>query len=274
MVFQGNCAPLVNDEQLLQAFWNQLQEKLVNELEIPSHLVKADKFACQPLRITFTYISIPISDFKQLCTSLEAIVSDIHINVTIFGRLEYYQAVKLNTKSTITSDKPPSSGAVGLEELDLIVLIGAGSFCLVLILVGLVICIREYYHRKRTRTFEFANMYQAEDFTLTKIPRPAVTYTEKGVDINTNGHNGHSNGDTHDTEKETLMDTIQLRVNSNENGLMVGITGTLERHSAPAHLSPSPSPPGSEHLQLVPREEEPLQSQDNPIYFIDDEHSD
>lgn len=264
MVFQGNCVPLVTNKLLLKTFWNQLQEKLVNE----SYLVKADNIACEPLRITFTYVSIPQSYFKQLCTSLEAKLSDIHINITISGQLEYYRAVKLNMESTITADKTPPPGAAGLEELDLIVLIAAGSFCLVLILVGLVICIREYYHRKRTRTFEFANMYQAEDFTLTKIPRPAVTYTEKGVDINTNGH---SNGDAHEIEKETLMESIQLRVNSNENGLMVGITGTLERQSTVSN--PSPSPPGSEHLQLVPREEEPLQSQDNPIYFIDDDHS-
>lgn len=264
MVFQGNCVPLVTNKLLLKTFWNQLQEKLVNE----SYLVKADNIACEPLRITFTYVSIPQSYFKQLCTSLEAKLSDIHINITISGQLEYYRAVKLNTESTITADKTPPPGAAGLEELDLIVLIAAGSFCLVLILVGLVICIREYYHRKRTRTFEFANMYQAEDFTLTKIPRPAVTYTEKGIDINTNGH---SNGDAHEIEKETLMESIQLRVNSNENGLMVGITGTLERQSTVSN--PSPSPPGSEHLQLVPREEEPLQSQDNPIYFIDDDHS-
>lgn len=264
MVFQGNCVPLVTNKLLLKTFWNQLQEKLVNE----SYLVKADNIACEPLRITFTYVSIPQSYFKQLCTSLEAKLSDIHINITISGQLEYYRAVKLNTESTITADKTPPPGTAGLEELDLIVLIAAGSFCLVLILVGLVICIREYYHRKRTRTFEFANMYQAEDFTLTKIPRPAVTYTEKGVDINTNGH---SNGDAHEIEKETLMESIQLRVNSNENGLMVGITGTLERQSTVSN--PSPSPPGSEHLQLVPREEEPLQSQDNPIYFIDDDHS-
>lgn len=264
MVFQGNCVPLVTNKLLLKTFWNQLQEKLVNE----SYLVKADNIACEPLRITFTYVSIPQSYFKQLCTSLEAKLSDIHINITISGQLEYYRAVKLNMESTITADKTPPPGTAGLEELDLIVLIAAGSFCLVLILVGLVICIREYYHRKRTRTFEFANMYQAEDFTLTKIPRPAVTYTEKGVDINTNGH---SNGDAHEIEKETLMESIQLRVNSNENGLMVGITGTLERQSTVSN--PSPSPPGSEHLQLVPREEEPLQSQDNPIYFIDDDHS-
>lgn len=264
MVFQGNCVPLVTNKLLLKTFWNQLQEKLVNE----SYLVKADNIACEPLRITFTYVSIPQSYFKHLCTSLEAKLSDIHINITISGQLEYYRAVKLNTESTITADKTPPPGTAGLEELDLIVLIAAGSFCLVLILVGLVICIREYYHRKRTRTFEFANMYQAEDFTLTKIPRPAVTYTEKGVDINTNGH---SNGDAHEIEKETLMESIQLRVNSNENGLMVGITGTLERQSTVSN--PSPSPPGSEHLQLVPREEEPLQSQDNPIYFIDDDHS-
>eukprot|EP00105_Crassostrea_gigas_P020395 XP_011439169.1 PREDICTED: uncharacterized protein LOC105336519 isoform X2 [Crassostrea gigas] len=266
MVFQGNCEPLVKDKLLLKAFWNQLQEKLVHK----SYLVKADNIACEPLRITFTYVFIPQSYFKQLCTSLKEIVSDIHINVTISGQLEYYRALKLNTESTITSDKTPPPGAAGLEEIDLIVLIAAGSFCLVLILVGLVICIREYYHRKRTRTFEFANMYQAEDFTLTKIPRPAVTYTEKGADINTNGH---SNGDAHETEKETLMESIQLRVNSNENGLMVGITGTLERQSTVSHTSPSPSPPGSEHLQLVPKEEEPLQSQDNPIYYIDDDHS-
>lgn len=266
MVFQGNCEPLVKDKLLLKAFWNQFQEKLVHK----SYLVKADNIACEPLRITFTYVFIPQSYFKQLCTSLKEIVSDIHINVTISGQLEYYRALKLNTESTITSDKTLPPGAAGLEEIDLIVLIAAGSFCLVLILVGLVICIREYYHRKRTRTFEFANMYQAEDFTLTKIPRPAVTYTEKGADINTNGH---SNGDAHETEKETLMESIQLRVNSNENGLMVGITGTLERQSTVSHPSPSPSPPGSEHLQLVPKEEEPLQSQDNPIYYIDDDHS-
>lgn len=266
MVFQGNCEPLVRDKLLLKAFWNQLQEKLVHK----SYLVKADNIACEPLRITFTYVFIPQSYFKQLCTSLKEIVSDIHINVTISGQLEYYRALKLNTESTITSDKTPPPGAAGLEEIDLIVLIAAGSFCLVLILVGLVICIREYYHRKRTRTFEFANMYQAEDFTLTKIPRPAVTYTEKGADINTNGH---SNGDAHETEKEALMESIQLRVNSNENGLMVGITGTLERQSTVSHPSPSPSPPGSEHVQLVPKEEEPLQSQDNPIYYIDDDHS-
>ncbi|XP_061189100.1 uncharacterized protein LOC133197204 isoform X2 [Saccostrea echinata] len=270
MIFKGNCEPLVQDKILLKTFWDQLQEKIIHRLNYPKISVSASNIACNPLRISFTLYQIPEKNCTLVFSSLKELVSFVDINVTIFGRIEHYKAIQVNMRPSV-KDKGKDKLA-GLEEIDLIVLIAAGAFCFVLISAGLVICIRESYRRKRTRTFELANKYQAEDFTLTKIPRPAVNYTEKGEDIHSNGHN---NGDPTDVERETLMDSLHLRVNSNENGLMVGITGTLERQKAEPDSSPTPSVTDSEHLKvpLVSRKEETLQSQDNPIYYIDDEHN-
>ncbi|XP_062597815.1 mucin-2-like isoform X2 [Saccostrea cucullata] len=269
MIFEGNCEPLVKDKSLLKTFWDQLQEKIIQKLNDPKISVSAANIVCKPLRISFTLYQIPAK--KLIFSSLKELVRYVNINVTVFGQTEHYKAVQVNeAPSVMDKDKDDLDG---FEEIDLIVLITAGAFCLVLVSAGLVICIRESYRRKRTRTFELANKYQAEDFTLTKIPRPAVNYTEKGEDIHSNGHNS---GDQSAAERETLMDSLHLRVNSNENGLMVGITGTLERQKAEPDSSPAPSITDSEHLKvpLVSRQEEPFQSQDNPIYYIDDEHID
>ncbi|XP_048774151.2 mucin-2-like isoform X2 [Ostrea edulis] len=265
MMFQGNCEPLVNDKMLLKAFWKELHEKIIRNLEYKHNSVKAGAIACNPLRISFTVYQIPMKYLKLISSSLKELVGAVNITVNVFGNMEHYQAVKLNMAPTVNADEP---NATGLEEIDLIVIIAAGAFCFVLISAGLIICVREYYTRRRTRTFELAN-YQGEDFTLTRIPRPAVNYTDKNVDTRANGH---SNGDPNDTER--LMDSIHLRVNSNENGLMVGITGTLERQKAELDSSPPTSNAGSEHLQfpLVPKESESLQSQDNPIYYIDEQN--
>ena len=267
MVFEGFCDPLVNDKNVLTAFWQQLREKIVHRVKMKAILIEAKDIYCNPIRISFTSFFIPKKNLNSIANSLESFLSDIHINVTISGQVKHYRAVKLNMAPTGEKDLGGAGKPAGLEEIDLIVLIAAGSFCLVLIIAGLVICIREFYHRKRTRVFELANKYQVEDFTLTKIPRPAVTYSEKGVEVHTNGH-----GDPHDLEGGSLRDSIHLRVNSNENGLVIGITGTQEWQQAAATPSPSSSLPESEHLDLplVPKEGESLQSQDNPIYYIDD----
>lgn len=167
-------------------------------------------------------------------------------------------------------DKILLFGVVGFEEIDFIVFIVVGFFCFVLIFVGLVICICEYYYCKRICIFEFVNMYQVEDFILMKILCFVVIYMEKGVDININGY---SNGDVYEIEKEILMESIQFCVNFNENGLMVGIMGMLERQFIVFYLLFLFLFLGSEYLQFVFKEEELLQSQDNFIYYIDDDYS-
>jgi hypothetical protein len=268
MVLKGNCKLLEKDKMILKAFWDQLREKIIKNLEYKYYLVTPGNFSCNPLRISFTVHHVPMISLKSISTSLEALVGNVNITVTVSGKAENYQLLKLNMAPTVNADEPNDAE---LQEIDLIIIIAAGALCFILISAGLVICVREYYSRRRTRTFELANKYQGEDFTLTKIPRPAINYTEKDVDVQTNDH---VNGDPNDTER--LMDSIHLRVNTNENGLMIGITGTLERQKAELDSSPPTSTAGSEHLQfpLVPKETESLQSQDNPIYYIDDEQMD
>jgi hypothetical protein len=63
------------------------------------------------------------------------------------------------------------------------------------------------------------------DYTLTKMPRPSSSYSENGVRMMSIGNReGPRAALLPIEEQETSVSDIQLRVNSNDDGIIVGVT--------------------------------------------------
>jgi hypothetical protein len=271
--FTGECRSLENKEALTE-IWSSLMNIVGREAGTRGRKVKPINILCEPLRLSFKVYN---ATHKNLTENLQTLVTndDFVITVLVDGYKMEFKAIRIY--SFFENDIESDIFLMGLNEIDIIVIICATTISVILVCAGLIICAREYYLKKRTRSFTLSSFMskgsKSYDYTLTKMPRPNSSYSENGVRMKSIGNReGPRAALLPIEEQETSVSDIQLRVNSNDDGIIVGVTGAgnsnLHEHQS--------SDRSCDHLdqseeRLCPRNDNTVQSVDNPIYYADDE---
>lgn len=271
--FMGECRSLENKEVLTEV-WSSLMHIVGREAGTRGRNVKPINILCEPLRLSFKVYN---TTHKNLTENLQTLVTndDFVITVLVDSYKMEFKAIRIY--SLFENDIESDIFLMGLNEIDIIVIICATTISVILVCAGLIICAREYYLKKRTRSFTLSSFMskgsKSYDYTLTKMPRPNSSYSENGVRMKSIGNQEGPRATLLPIEEqETSVSDIQLRVNSNDDGIIVGVTGTgnsnLHEHQS--------SDRSCDHLdrseeRLCPRNDDTVKSVDNPIYYADDE---
>lgn len=271
--FTGECRSLESKEALTE-IWSSLMNIVGREADTRGRKVKPINILCEPLRLSFKVYN---TTHNNLTENLQTLVTNKEFVITVLvdGYKMEFKAIRIY--SFFENDIESDIFLMGLNEIDIIVIICATTISVILVCAGLIICAREYYLKKRTRSFTLSSFMskgsKAYDYTLTKMPRPNSSYSENGVRMKSIGNReGPRAALLPIEEQETSVSDIQLRVNSNDDGIIVGVTGT-GNSSLHEHQSSDKS---CDHLdqseeRLCPRNDDTVQSVDNPIYYADDE---
>ena len=277
IVFDGACAPLLHQDKIvLEEFWVGLCIILIEKLNFTKEQIKPKKITCEPISLEFELQNIPLN--SNVTEQLTALFSSgkVSIPVLLNGRITYYNAssVRIGPEEENISKRYDESG---LKQVDIIVITSVCVATVIIVCFGFIICAREYYNKHRARTFDLSEIdwnSKADDYTLTKIPRSRVSYSENGMNTHSVGKKSGKDvrGKSTAEENENLVSEVLLRVNADENGLTIGLTGMnihSSNHDSPTHQS-SDYRDQSKDL-LVKSTGSPLHSMDNPIYFADDD---
>ena len=277
IVFDGACAPLLHQDKIvLEEFWVGLCIILIEKLNFTKEQIKPKKITCEPISLEFELQNIPLN--SNVTEQLTALFSSgkVSIPVLLNGRITYYNAssVRIGPEEENISRRYDESG---LKQVDIIVITSVCVATVIIVCFGFIICAREYYNKHRARTFDLSEIdwnSKADDYTLTKIPRSRVSYSENGMNTHFVGKKSGKDvrGKSTAEENENLVSEVLLRVNADENGLTIGLTGMnvhSSNHDSPTHQ-------GSDYRDqskdlLVKSTGSPLHSMDNPIYFADDD---
>lgn len=282
--FTGSCKSL-EKEIALKEMWSSVVNIVGHESETRGINIVPKNILCEPLRVSFNVFN---TTHKNLTEILQSKIANNDFVITVL--VDEYKIAFKATQVYPYSENDIGSDIflMGLNEVDVIVIICATSISVLLVCAGLIICAREYYLKKRTRSFTLSSFVSkgssSYDYSLTKMPRPNSTYSENGVRMKSmdNG-DGQRSALLPIEEQETSVSDIQIRVNSNDNGIIVGVTGTGSNYTN--HLSHDVSneqvDQSDERLcseqgdqsdeKLCPKNEDAVQSVDNPIYYADDE---
>ncbi|XP_052078324.1 mucin-6-like isoform X2 [Mytilus californianus] len=271
--FTGECKSLENKEALKE-IWGSLVNIVVVQSGTKKMSVVPINILCGPLRLSFNVYN---TTHKNLTEIIRTMIKDNNFVITVLAdnnRMNF-KAIRiyLYTDHEIGSE----IFLMGLNEVDIIVIICATAISVILVCAGLIICAREYYLKKRSRSFTLSsfmsNGSNSYDYTLTKIPRPNSSYSENGVRMKLMDHKDNQRAALLPIEEqETSVSDIQIRVNSNEDGIVVGVTGTGTNTQCYEQSHDSSSINGDQSEEkLCSKTEELDKSVDNPIYFADDE---
>ncbi|XP_063414089.1 uncharacterized protein LOC134696303 isoform X2 [Mytilus trossulus] len=271
--FTGECKSLETQEALKE-IWGSLMNIVAFQSGTKGLSVEPINILCGPLRLAFKVYN---TTHKNLTEIIRTMIKNNNFVITVlvdnyrlnFKAIRIYQYTDHKIGSEIF--------LMGLNEVDIIVIICATAISVILVCAGMIICAREYYLKKRSRSFTLSsfmsNGSNSYDYTLTKIPRPNSSYSENGVRMKLMDHKDNQRAALLPIEEqETSVSDIQLRVNSNEDGLVVGVTGTGNNticHEQSYNNSDINGDQSEE--KLCSTTEELDKSVDNPIYFADDE---
>lgn len=207
------------------------------------------------------------------------------IPVRVGGSESKYQYEALSVKQVPLDydiSGTPDLYEIGLNKVDIIVIIVACCVSFILICIGCCICLREYYIRKRSRSFDLSDIVnfnlKLEDYTLTKIPRNKPFYSDNSVKMQSfTRKNGQQTKSLLEQEEQcncddvNVMKEVKVRMNSHSDGIVIGVTATSipdvvtnHQRSHDDHTDPSKE-------ILFESESSPTNCVDNPIYFADDD---
>lgn len=271
--FTGECKSLENQEALKE-IWGSLMSIVASQAGTKGLSVEPINILCGPLRLSFNVYN---TTHKNLTEIIRTMIKNNNFVITVLVdnyRLNF-KAIRiyLYTNHEIGSE----IFLMGLNEVDIIVIICATAISVILVCAGMIICAREYYLKKRSRSFTLSsfmsNGSNSYDYTLTKIPRTNSSYSENGVRMKLMDHKDSPRAALLPIEEqETSVSDIQLRVNSNEDGIVVGVTGTGNTTQCHEQSYDNSDINGDQSEEkLCSTTEELDKSVDNPIYFADDE---
>ncbi|KAK3100373.1 hypothetical protein FSP39_018971 [Pinctada imbricata] len=253
---------------------------LQREFNLSKEQITPKKIACNPVQIIFELRVQPASKLQVIRKRLTNLVGNGKVSFPIFvdGKMVFFNATKIVFNPNFSNNESTYS-RIGLSEIDIIVISAVCSASMILVCIGFIICAREYYGKYRTRSFDLSEIdwsSKADDYTLTKIPRPKVTYSENGMKLHSIGKTSgkEMREKSSAEENETLVSSVKLRVNTDENGLTVGVTGRnilTSNQSSPSHSYHSCDNRDLSRELLVRPRDSPLHSVDNPIYYADDD---
>ncbi|XP_071125653.1 serine-rich adhesin for platelets-like [Mytilus edulis] len=271
--FTGECKSLENQEALKE-IWGSLMNIVAFQAGTKGLSVEPINILCGPLRLSFNVYN---TTHKNLTEIIRTMIKNNNFVITVL--VDNY---RLNFKAIriyLYTDHEMGSEIflMGLNEVDIIVIICATAISVILVCAGMIICAREYYLKKRSRSFTLSsfmsNGSNSYDYTLTKIPRPNSSYSENGVRMKLMDQTDSQRAALLPIEEqETSVSDIQLRVNSNEDGIVVGVTGTGNNTQCHEQSYDNSDINGDQSEEkLCSTTEELDKSVDNPIYFADDE---
>lgn len=266
----GKCALLENKDALTE-IWESLL-KIIKDESCSKEKIEPIKLLCEPLRLSF---KVPGSPRKNLTEVLEARIKKERFNLTLLVDNTKHVLQAKRIYFYIDDEYDSEIFLMGLNEVDIIVIICATAISLILVCAGLIICAREYYLKKRTRSFTLSSYVSkgssSYDYTLTKIPRTNGAYTENGVRMKPLSDPDNPKDALLSTdEQETSVSDMHIRFNSNDSGIIVGVTGTAGG-SQNLHSRDTLENGDQAGEKLVKNKEESDKSVDNPIYFADDD---
>lgn len=288
--FDGDCELLTHNKVALGEFWEAFVVILSDILPVRRDKIKPKDIACGPIRLSFYILDVESPDLsKKLADYVNT--RQLSVPILLDSSLKMYTAITIEFDPDFKQEAEDSDiFAIGLRQVDIIVIISACLVSLVLICVGFFICAREYYLKKRTRSFDLSDVVHwnmnMEDYTLTKIPRPKTTYTDKGVKMNSfrkkNGSSSHElkaqveNIPSSEVKNGKVLTDVQVRMDSNSNGLIVGVTGTSDpllptNQQSPTYSNRSYDRNYDSEDNLYEEQNSPLHCADNPIYYADDD---
>ncbi|KAK3581643.1 hypothetical protein CHS0354_018054 [Potamilus streckersoni] len=215
ITFQGDCGVMTDDSKLQQVFWESIISLICGTLNLPENTVQPEDIICPPLRVYFNLKQITrIDAFEVLNYTISNNLFQVPIiadSVPVIYRGQSIQRLEL------TSNRPDRS-VTTLERLDIIIISIAAVLFFVLLVACSCICCREMYRRKHVQSFKLKETphvsVKVEDYTLTRIPRTKVIYTDSHMlteeDLGVNHQQIESrskeNGDHHLIESSSTND--------------------------------------------------------------------
>ena len=285
LTFEGSCGRMEYNEQLKIEFLKSLIDVIDDYLpELSEDDFELDQIECHPFKVVLLLKNVRDED------SLNNLISSVRNNaveVPIIDRIivNYHAiGIQLMPVSNETTDNMETRTRTGLEISDIVVIaISALLFAFLIFLCGIVIC-RECYKRKRAASFNLIDVphvnLKLDDFTLTKIPRPKMTYFDnKANPIVTNGK--HRQGRTKDTSingdgkrVSVNSENIHVRMRDHSDGIVIGVTcspALNDAHSAKSTSSSQSSPGLDRSEQVLLKDNSSERGATNPNCNVDDE---
>ncbi|XP_069130651.1 uncharacterized protein [Argopecten irradians] len=284
--FNGVCNPLVQRKIVLEIFWEELVIILAKTLRIENSAIKPKDIACRPIRISFVITETTRTNTTQI---LKDLIDDggltFEIPVRVGGSESKYQYEALSVKQVPLDydiSGTPDLYEIGLNKVDIIVIIVACCVSFILICIGCCICLREYYIRKRSRSFDLSDIVnfnlKLEDYTLTKIPRNKPFYSDNSVKMQSfTRKNGQQTKSLLEQEEQcncddvNVMKEVKVRMNSHSDGIVIGVTATSIPDVVTNHQRSHDDHTDQSKEILFESESSPTNCVDNPIYFADDD---
>ncbi|KAL3880319.1 hypothetical protein ACJMK2_032567 [Sinanodonta woodiana] len=244
ITFQGDCEAMMDDSKSQLQFWESIIYFICNTLNLPDNTVQPEDINCPPLRVYFTLKQISRTDaFEVLNNTISNNSFQVQIladSVPIIYKSQFIQRLEP------TSDRPDRS-VTTLERLDIIIISIAAVLFFVLLVACSCICCREIYKRKHVQSFQLKETphvsVKVEDYTLTRIPRTKVNYTDSHVlteeDLGVNHQQIESkskeNGDHH---LNVSGSTADIDTYQNESDLTVKGDHAQNESSSNINLDP------------------------------------
>ncbi|XP_060080872.1 uncharacterized protein LOC132560228 [Ylistrum balloti] len=284
--FNGVCNPLVQRKTALEIFWEELVITLAKTLHIDHSDIKPKDIACRPIRISFIITSTTSKNITEILKTLVAdrkLKFQIPVPVERTGSKYQYEAVSVKrVPLDYDISGTPDLYEIGLNKVDIIVIIVACCVSFILICIGCCICLREYYIRKRSRSFDLSDIVnfnlKLEDYTLTKIPRNKPFYSDNAVKMQSftrkNGQQAKSlleQEERCNCDDVNVMKEVKVRMNSHSDGIVIGVTATSIPDVVTNHQIQHDGQTDESKEILFENESSPTHCMDNPIYFADDD---
>ncbi|XP_033742905.1 flocculation protein FLO11-like [Pecten maximus] len=284
--FNGVCSPLVQRKIVLEIFWEELVITLAKALHIENSAIKPKDIACRPIRISFVIMETTRTNITQILKGLIANEElKFKIPVLVGGSESKYQYKAVSVKQVPLDydiSGTPDLYEIGLNKVDIIVIIVACCVSFILICIGCCICLREYYIRKRSRSFDLSDIVnfnlKLEDYTLTKIPRNKPFYSDNSVKMQSfTRKNGQQTKSLLEQEEQcncddvNVMKEVKVRMNSHSDGIVIGVTATSIPDVVTNHQRAHDDQADQSKEILFENESSPTHCMDNPIYFADDD---
>lgn len=234
MMFDGDCRPLKEDQTLLFRFSGKLIERLSTELNLSTLNIKMSPLACEPMhvdvRVTNLTSEFDINFAKQT-------LGNISFAVENNDELLIYNVSYLFVREGLGDTAVTSHLAANLGTYA-IALLSVASFLFALLCIsGISLLCRECYLRHRGSSFSLKELphvdFKMSDFSLIKIPRPRMIYTESSsqepkprVESLYNNNVISMNDTNVDKPSGTHVHPESIRVHriDHQSGLLVGVT--------------------------------------------------